>query len=501
MNGPVPAIVVTLPASSADVARREIDDAATAGADLAEIRFDLWGPREFEEIDRLFPARLPLVGTLRSTAEGGKGPDAATERAERLKAIARRPFRWIDLETERDGDLAAELPDPSTLGRILSVHYPAGVSPEEWGRRLRDAVPVGCIRKVVARSGIVPLFQELLPRLPQPGPEAAVALTTGPSGPLLRAWARRLGAPMVFASLPFRPIGRPAPVEPSQVPVDHLRPYLEADGNAPLFGLAGHPVAHSWSPYIHARWMGAARRSGLYVPLDFETEGEFVAGLELLAEAGFRGINVTRPWKEAALESATEVSEGAEVCGVANTLTFRGDAIEAENTDLAAILRRLEELRGAGRWDGSALAVLGAGGAARATLAAATDLGVPATVYARREEAAEELAAQFRARVGRPEPTEAATLVVNATTAGRSGSGPLELPYGTLVGPGSHVLDWVYAPDSSELVDAATRAGATYEDGRRLLVYQAASSFGLWWGEEPSPAAIASVLTEVGCGA
>lgn len=498
----IPAVIVSLPARTASEARVQATEASAAGADLAEIRFDLWSDVARSEVGGLFPSALPLVATVRSRAEGGSGPDAPEERAELLARLARHPFRWIDLEADRDLGLLPQLPPHETLGRILSTHYPSGVRPEEWSRRLREPVPPGSVRKVVAWARVGTLLGELLPRLPTPEENAVVASTTGPSGPLLRAWARRLGLPMVYAALPEGPATadpRP-PVEPSQVPVDQLRPYLASDeGVPPLFGLAGHPVAHTRSPAIHARWMARRHRAGLYVALDFDSEAEFVDSLSPLADWGFRGLNVTHPFKAVAIQAATDVVGGAAICGVANTLTFRGDSVEAENTDLAAILRRLEELKRAGRWDGTSLSVVGAGGASRATLAAARTLGVRATVYARRLSAAEEVATAFDAAGRSASEAKPDSLVVHATEAGRANAEPLQFPLDRLLSKGTHVLDWVYAPEDPVVSGLAEANGATYEDGRRLLVYQAAASFGIWWGEEPSSEELTATLREEGC--
>jgi shikimate dehydrogenase len=502
MTHPVPAVIVTIPATTVDGAREEIEIAARGGADLVEIRLDRWPSELRGAVGRLFPSPVPLVATLRSRAEGGEGPDDRSARAAQLLAVAELPFRWIDLEKARDLEIVPELPPPSRIGRIVSTHYPAGVDPETWGQEMRESVAPGSIRKIVAWAPVGVLLSELLPRLPPPGVDAAVAMTTGPSGPLLRAWSRRLGVPMVFAAPPVELPGVDPgdSVEPTQVPVDLLKPFLAAPNDAPLFGVVGHPVAHSRSPLIHGRWMARSGRTGLYVPLDIERESEFLDSIPALADGGFRGLNVTHPWKRAALEVATEVGGGAAACGVANTLTLRGDEIDADNTDLAAAVRRFEELREVGRWDGDSLAVVGAGGAARATLAAARALGVRAAVYARRSEAARELATEFDATLPASGDGRRYSLVVHATTAGRSSSETLGVPIEPLLEPGSHVLDWVYAPEIPEVRTAAVHAGATYEDGRRMLVYQAAASFGLWWGAEPSPELIDATLEEVGCG-
>ena len=501
MTYPVPAMVVTLPAVTAAEAKRQVVEAAADGADLAEIRFDLWSAGARAEVGELFPTPLPLVATVRSRAEGGAGPNDPESRAALLVELARHPFRWIDLEADRDLAFIDRLPPAETIGRVVSTHYPSGVSPAEWRRRVREPAPQGGVRKVVARAGVGSLFTDLLPHLPPPGETALIAMTTGPSGPLLRVWSRRFGFPMVYAALPEPAAGNPvrSTVEPSQVPVDRLRPFLAADAEASLYGLAGHPVAHTHSPALHARWMRHDHRVGLYVPLDFESESEFVDALTPLADGGFRGLNVTHPFKKAALEAATEVESGASVCGVANCLTFRGDAIEAENTDLVAILRRLEELKRDGRWDGRSLTVVGAGGAARATLAAARAMNAEARVYARRPEQADAVARLFGARSPPMHEAGPDSLLVHATDVGRQGTGPLEVPVGQLVRRGTHVLDWVYAPDDPLVKEAVERAGATYEDGRRLLVYQAAATYGVWWGEDPDADEVRATLREEGC--
>jgi shikimate 5-dehydrogenase/3-dehydroquinate dehydratase len=498
--GSVPAIVVSLPARTLGAARDEVVRARAAGATLAEVRFDRWTPAERTLAPGLFPSPLPLIATLRSRAEGGEGPDDPAERSAILADLGRLPFRWIDLESARDSP--DRLPRPAeSIGWILSTHRPTSVGVEEWSALLRESGPRGSIRKVVVRATVGSLLRDLVPALPPAGENALVAVTTGPSGPLLRAWAGRLGFPLVFASLPDDgPQGMDdGPVEASQIPVNWLRPFLSDAEGPPLFGLAGHPVAHSRSPSLHARWIRRSRRTGLYVALDFESDKEFLESLAPLAERGFRGLNVTHPFKTAALEAATEVGPGAAACGVANCLTFRGEIVEAENTDLAAILRRLEELRRLGRWDGQALSVVGGGGAARATLAAARVLGCERRVYGRHAGRIEKLAGEFGARtgpLGSPSPDR---LVVHATLAGRADVDPLEVPLTPLLGPGTHVVDWVYRPVDASVREATVAAGGTYEDGTRLLVYQAASSFGLWWGDEPGPEEIARTLAEEGC--
>ena len=490
-----PLVIVTLPGRSVAELRGEIIEARNAGADGAEVRLDRLAPRELALLPELFPAPLPLLATLRSRVEGGEGPDDVASRIERLLPLGALPFEWIDLEYDRDRDLTGQLRPPG--GTILSSHLAAADLPD-LDRRMRQPVPSGSVRKVVIPASIATLLDRVIPALPPLGETSLVVLTTGASGPLLRAWSGRLGNPLVFASLPQGGPreGSRSPVEPGQIPADRLRWFLDADEAAPVFGIAGHPVGHSASPYLHSRWMRHAGHRGLYVPLDFASDEEFVDSLPVLADRGFRGLNVTHPFKQAAFAAASRVGRGAEACGVANCLTFRGGEVEAENTDLAAMLRRLEELRNSGLWGGRSVTVLGAGGAARATLAAAKSLGAGLHLVARRPEAARALEESFGAGTGTPPAPRPGDLVVHATDAGRAGAGALDLPFASLVGPGVHVLDWVYRPDEPTIRSVAEAGGATYEDGWRLLVYQAASSFDVWWGAPPSDVEIAATVGE-----
>ncbi|HYA54723.1 MAG TPA: type I 3-dehydroquinate dehydratase [Thermoplasmata archaeon] len=498
MTEPVPSVVVSLPARTVAEARQQIRDARAAGADLAELRIDRFSEEERAVIGTLFPSPLPLVATVRSRSEGGEGPDDPDVRAKLLSQLSRHPFRWIDVEATADLPAADSLALPGVRDLIVSTHLPDGADVAEWTKRFREAAPPGSVRKVVGRSAIGALLQSILPQLPPPGDRRLVALSTGPSGPLFRAWSRRLGFPLVFASLPDVeiPSERP-PVEASQIPVDRLKPFLVAEGSPPLFAIAGHPVAHSRSPAVHHHWMEQDRHTGLFVPLDFESDTEFTEALPHLWERGFRGLSVTHPLKAVAFEVADRTSPGAEACGVANTLTFGPEGIEAENTDLAAVLRRLGELRRDGRWDGGAVGVIGAGGAARATLAALRSLGAETHVWSRRPEAAERLAEEFGAHVARGTESSRPLLVIHATPVGREALGAAPPPELGWLRSGGHLLDWVYLPSDPVIRTAAERAGATYEDGSRLLVYQAATSYGLWWGTEPTEAQVDSALGKV----
>jgi shikimate dehydrogenase len=243
-------------------------------------------------------------------------------------------------------------------------------------------------------------------------------------------------------------------------------------------GVAGWPVAHSRSPAMHNAALAAAGLAGWrYVALPLPP-ARFEETVRALAAAGFRGINVTIPHKEAALALADEATETAVAVGAANTLTFLASgAIHADNTDVPGLLEALPVDPA-----GMTALVLGAGGAARAAVYALARAGAAdVLVWNRTRERAERLVADLGGRVvDAPEPV---ALLVNCTSVGLRES---DLPFKSLpieadtLGVGSYVADMVYRPGGTPLLVEAQRRGAAVVTGLEILVAQGAASFERW---------------------
>ena len=142
-------------------------------------------------------------------------------------------------------------------------------------------------------------------------------------------------------------------------------------------GVAGAPVAHSLSPLIHNAWIAAAGLDAVYVPFAPPAEG-FEAFARGLRGGAVRGLNVTVPFKETALDLADSASDRARAAGAANLLTFspRGEIV-ADNTDGAGLLAALSEQAPGFDVSAGPVAILGAGGAARGAAAALAMAGAP----------------------------------------------------------------------------------------------------------------------------
>jgi shikimate dehydrogenase len=212
---------------------------------------------------------------------------------------------------------------------------------------------------------------------------------------------------------------------------------------------------------------------------------DFAATVRALERAGFRGVNVTIPHKEAALALADEASATATAVGAANTLTFEGGRIAADNTDVSGLLQAIPVNHAPG---GRRALVLGAGGAGRAAVHALVSAGAAdVQVWNRTPERARRLATGLGARaVERPEPAD---LVVQCTSVGlHAGDDPFKrLPLDAdALGADTCVVDMVYSAGDTAFLAAARAAGADVVDGLEVLVGQGAAAFERWTGR-PAP--------------
>lgn len=268
-------------------------------------------------------------------------------------------------------------------------------------------------------------------------------------------------------------------------------------GQTALYGVIGHPVAHSRSPQMQNLAFARLGIDAAYVALPVPPEGldDALRGAHAL---GFRGLNVTVPHKQRALQLCLTVDEVSEQVGAVNTLRRTAGGWEGFNTDAPAARSLLQEA-GVGR--GTRALLLGAGGVARAAAWALLELGVDLRVMARREEAAAELVDGMGVRrsAGRPGITgfdalaaEAAEaeVILNGTTVGLHGAEDrfAELAFRR----GQLAVDFVYG--ETAFATAALEGGARLIPGEAILVRQGALAFTLWTGHDAPEAEMAAAV-------
>lgn len=268
------------------------------------------------------------------------------------------------------------------------------------------------------------------------------------------------------------------------------------------YAVIGHPVEHSKSPLIHQAF---ARQTGQEIEYDrvlAPLQG-FAATLADLRTRGYRGVNVTVPFKFEARSLAQRVSARAEAAGAVNTLSLDGDEIVGDNTDGTGLVRDIEQNLGYGLADRRVL-LLGAGGAAQGVLLPLLERR-PAllTIVNRSADKARAMAekasliagasdvvvqtATFDALAGRQ-----FDIVVNATSAGLSDA-PLPLPP-AIFAAGALGYDMMYGRETPFMTFARHEGAATVADGLGMLVEQAAEAFYLWRGVRPQTASVIAQL-------
>jgi shikimate dehydrogenase len=268
-------------------------------------------------------------------------------------------------------------------------------------------------------------------------------------------------------------------------------------------GLIGYPLGHSLSPIIHTAALQSCGLKGSYslFPIHPDDKQGLKELLDRVRHGEIRGLNVTIPHKQNAIEFLDELTPTAQAIGAVNTIYMRDTRLIGENTDALGFLTDLKRKFSSFRFPPSAL-VLGAGGSARAIVYALLEDGWEVTLAARRQEQARKLADSFtnyqfpiticaltnlqhlhRTQVQ----VSPISLVVNTTPVGMApnidGSPwPENLPFP----PHAAIYDLVYNPRETKLVREARSQGQLATTGLGMLIEQAALAFEIWTSQNPS---------------
>lgn len=259
--------------------------------------------------------------------------------------------------------------------------------------------------------------------------------------------------------------------------------------------LLGHPVAHSLSPAMQNAALARAGLGVRYEALDVEPRALAPTLAALASEPAYG--NVTIPYKEAVFQLAAARTRDAEAVGAVNTFWFERGVLVGDNTDVAGFQALVQSLLGAIP-RAARVAVLGAGGAARAVCAAASAWPARAiAVWNRNLGRAQALAAHFGGRVlaaaSLKLAVRGADLVVNATPLGLQPGDPFPVEF-DLLHPDAVVMDLVYRPGGTAWVRAARARGHPAADGLEMLIAQGAEAFERWFGFKPEAEAMRGAL-------
>ena len=265
--------------------------------------------------------------------------------------------------------------------------------------------------------------------------------------------------------------------------------------------VAGNPVEHSQSPFIHAEFARQTGQVMAYGRLLWPLEG-FADSLRALVESGAKGCNITVPFKFEAARIATRLSDRAALAQAANVLSFDAEGWRADNTDGIGLVRDLETNAGV-PLRAKRVLLVGAGGAAAGLLGPLLQARPAEIVVANRTldrarhlvERHQSMAADAMLRASTlTECGEAFDMVINATASSLQGRA---IPVShRVLRPGALALDLMYGPAAQGFLDWAAAHGATGRDGLGMLVEQASAAFELWRGVRPDSAPVLTALRQ-----
>jgi len=475
-----PRICMSVAPATRDDLRGLKDSTECARPDLVEVRLDAIHPCvDATEVDELVSGfKVPVIATCRTTDQGGGWTGDETARAGVLAAACRAPeVEFVDVELD-----ASVM--PALLGQyrdrlVVSHHWlaPAG------GDELRRVVE----RIIEARPAVAKLVMairaaaEAVPLMAAAGQLRAAGIRTAVFGMGEASAGPRLLAASAGDVWTYARSTETAGTAAGQWSVGRLCDQLQISRWRPEFSryaVVGDPVRQSLSPTVFNAAFAVADRPALYMPLPTSSLADAMA----LATAGdFAGLSVTMPFKRAALAAATTATEAARCIGAANTLRFKDGTWRAHNTDAEGLDTALRQALDPA---GQRVAVLGAGGAARAAAVALGQSGASVTLFARDLERASIVAAAVGCCAARlaDYARGMADVVINATPLGMASTTETPIPTASLNGE-EVVLDMIYRPRVTRFVREARSRGCLVVDGLEMFLEQAAAQYSWWFGE------------------
>jgi len=407
-------LAVPIAAQDLEVAERQIKAAVTAGAEMLELRTDYLENLSTEVVQKLIVeaksvGTLPIIVTCRDKRQGGAIEYPNTLRVDVLVAGLEGSANFIDFEyenfliLENQERIKTALAKNSSAGLILSAHnfQTRFADITKLYRDILTVYPAAIPKLIYTANHINDCFEafDLLHKMSSD----SIVFCMGAAGLISRIIAKKLSGFVSFAS-----IDEKSTTAPGQLTIEQLKKlyrWNDIKTDTQLYGIIGSPIAHSLSPAVHNGCFAEIGANKLYFPLliegGVEEFNEFMDNILTREWLNFGGLSVTIPHKQNALNYVKQkggfVEPLAEKIGAANTIIINEQQISVYNTDYAGALDAMTAGMNITRADLKDLpvAVIGAGGIARAIVAGLGDIGAKIKIYNRTVEKAEKLAGEF----------------------------------------------------------------------------------------------------------
>jgi 3-dehydroquinate dehydratase/shikimate dehydrogenase len=509
-------LTVPIAAKNLEHAKQQIKAAKAAGAEMLELRTDYLENLSVglvknltAEVKTASSKPLPIIVTCRDARKGGAIDYPVRLRVDILVEAMKNGAEFIDLEYENflsvgnRERIGKALSQASKSQLILSAHNFEMKFPDivKLHHNIQISYPAAIPKLVYMANHINDCFEafDLLHRTNGP----SIVFCMGEAGFISRIIAKKLNSLITFAS-----IDKKNATAPGQMTIEQFKTIYRWDSisaDIKLYGVIGSPVAHSVSPAVHNACFAKAGLNKVYLPLLVAGgQVEFNAFMDNILSrpwVGLSGLSVTIPHKESAIAYVKSkkgtVDPLSEKIGASNTIIIdeaRGTRHEARlsayNTDCSAAMDAISSaLSSKAKLKNLPVAVIGAGGVAKAIVAGLSDAGAKITIYNRTVERGKKLATEFGCEFAPLEDLANldAKLVINCTSIGMHpniNESPIPREY---LKKDMVVFDTVYNPAETMLLKKAKQAGAKTIDGLSMFVNQAAAQFKLFTGKDADP--------------
>lgn len=493
-------ICISLCSRTADELFEKIANAEPI-ADVIELRFDCLNPDQIHPVIEHLPTiGKPYLITYRPSEQGGMRvlpPNIRLVFWHRiLPALSARDL-LIDLEAEINFPLRF---DETKV--IRSAHFfndpPTDLRPTFFD--LAD-LGDGIIKIAAAGDDItdaLPAWKLL--KAAETEERRVIPIAMGEAG----KWTRILG-PAHGAFMTYAALNEADATAPGQITARDLTDVYrvkELSRGTKVHGIVAGNTSYSISPWMHNAGFKAAGEDRVFIPLQVTDLDAFIKRMvrpeTREVDLNFAGFSVTNPHKQAIIAHLDEIDETAKRIGAVNTVKIEDGKLFGYNTDAHGFITPLKEVYG--NLQGARVAVVGAGGAARACVYTLTEAGTDVTVFARDPEKATQLAGSFGTRTATlPETFAGFDIVVNCTPLGTKGDtedesiATADQLEGVKLG-----YDLVYNPIETRLISEAKAAGVNTLGGLEMLIAQGGEQFKIWTGREaPIEAMTAAVKSKL----
>jgi len=476
-------MLVTVIAEQSYPAVRQKIEQVQRDTDAVELRLDFWQDWQLEELARLQQDfAIPFIMTLRKESQGGKFLGTEKQRLALLADIAALKPAFIDLEYDVPLDFGQKLKAEYPAIQLIRSYHDFDKMPHDLDTVLHSMQDQAfSIYKIVGMAESTLDCLRTLSFVKDRSKNMQVAcFCMGELG----SPSRILG-PIVGNALQYACVDEDKPVVASQLSLSTLKELYRVktfNAHTEIYALIGNPVDKSAGHWIHNHAFAFLKKNAVYVKLALKAE-ELASFFSLCRDLPFKGFSITMPLKEVVIPHLDELDPEAKQMGSVNTIVVVEGRFIGHNTDAAGALDALEKKVPVA---GKTMVILGAGGTGRAIGFEAKKRQAKLVIVNRSQEKGEMLARALNAKAYALNELKNGSLsydiLVNTTPAGMADQGAdLQLP-ADFLHKDSLVMDTVYNPVHTPLLQKAAALSCTLTYGYEMFLHQAVLQLQLWFG-------------------